>query len=162
MDRRLITLLVLLVVAPLIHAEITNVSQCINVELRRSVLNNINPTNSSTHQTAYLGFIRGMISGDYRTYLFHLTDSVRIEECGTADLHALTPQMMSEFQCFTQSMGYTNHMIKTYCETSTSGVWYVSSLLQSQNGRRIDVSQLDIQFVNTNGEWRVSRWEVDE
>lgn len=81
-----------------------------------------------------------MVSGDYKTYLFHFSDALRIEECGTADLVTLTPQVSDSFRGFVQGMGYSNHVVRAYSETVTGTTWYVSVKLQSQKGARVDVS----------------------
>lgn len=146
-----------------VHAAvITNIVQCLNVELSQSVLDNISSLDCSTPQMSCLGFVKGMVSGDYKTYLFHFSDALRIEECGTADLTTLTPQVSDFFRGFVQGMGYSNHVVRAYSETATGTTWYVSIKLQSQKGARVDVSQMGVRMENSNGAWRITKWDIDE
>ncbi len=79
-----------------------------------------------------------------------------------SELAAVTPQVSDAFRDFVHEMGYSNHVIRAYSETSTGMTWYVSVKLQSRKGERVDVSQMDIRFENCNGAWRITKWNIDE
>ncbi len=163
MARRIMAVLWALEVMTAVNAaEITNVVQCLNVELSQSVLNGISSTDCSTPQTSCIGFIKGMITGDYQTYLLHFSDALRVEGCGTADLTMLPLQSSNAFRDFVHEMGYSNHVVRAYSESSTGMTWYVSVKLQSRKGSRVDTSQMDIRMENINGVWRITKWNVDE
>jgi len=163
MARKIMVVLSALEVMMAVHAaEVTNVVQCLNVELSQSVLNGISSTDCSTPQTSCIGFIKGMITGDYQTYLLHFSDAIRMEECGTADLTALTLQASNAFRDFVHEMGYSNHVIRAYSESSTGMTWYVSVKLQSRKGSRVDISKMDIRMESIFGAWRITEWSVDE
>lgn len=163
MARRIMVVLSALEVMAIVHAaEITNVVQCLNVELSQSVLNNISSTDCSTPQASCLGFLKGMITGDYQAYLLHFSDALCVEGCGTADLAALMPQASNAFRDFVHEMGYSNHVVRAYSEIATGTTWYASIKLQSRKASRVDVSQMNLELENCNGAWRITKWDIDE
>ena len=143
-------------------AQITNVAQCLDTMLTSSVLSEISLTDCSTPQKSFLGFIKGSIEGDYKSFLLHFVDAVRIEECGTANLSEITSDMTNSFYTMVQKFGFSNHIIRAYSESVTGLTWYASVTLQSQKGPMKKTSYMETQLVNTNGEWRISFWDVDE
>lgn len=61
MAKKLMAILSVLEVMATVHAVvITNIVQCLNVELSQSVLNNISSIDCSTPQMSCLGFVKGM------------------------------------------------------------------------------------------------------
>lgn len=163
MARKLMVLMsVVLGVIAMGRAQITNIAQCINVVLTPPVLSEISLTDCSSPQRSFLGFIRGSVVGDYKSYLLHFTDSMRIEECGTSNLSAVTGEMTNDFLSTVQGFGFSNHVVRAYSESTTGLICYVAATLQSQKGLMIKNSYMNAEFVSTNGAWRISSWDVDE
>lgn len=143
-------------------AQITNVAQCIDTVLTPSVLSEISLTDCSTPQKSVLGFIKGSIEGDYKSFLLHFVDDARVEECGTANLSEITAEMTNSFYTMVQEFGFSNHIIRAYSESATGLIWHASVTLQSQKGPMKKTSYMETRLINTNGEWRISSWDVDE
>ena len=162
MVKRLITLFVMFGGMIINADQITNVAQCLDAVLTPSVLSEISLTDCSTPQKSLLGFIKGSIEGDYKSFLLHFVDDARIKECGTANLSEITADMTNGFYMMVKEFGFSNHIIRAYSEAVTGQTWYVSATLQSQKGPMKKTSYMETQLVNTNGEWRISFWDVDE
>ena len=126
------------------------------------VLSNISLTDCSTPQRSFLGFIKSTITGDYISYLRHLTDEGRLHECGITDLANVPAEVTNSFFQTVQSLAFTNHVILAYSEAETNLIWHLNSTMQSQKGAKVKTSYLESQLVHTNGEWRISAWDVDE
>ena len=144
------------------NAQITNVAQCLDVELTSTVLGAMPSFDGTSPQLAFMGFVKGTLNGNYEEFLWHLSDDQRIENCGFSDLSNLTPAMTNNFFDTIASMGFSNHYIRAYSECPTNGGYAVSATMQSRKGPMVKLSNMDLNLVLTNGVWRIVSWEVEE
>lgn len=86
MGKRVITVFVLAWFCLLANATITNITQCLNLELTKERLAEFPDKDNSSPQNCILGFVKGAVCGDYLSFLTPLSDDVRIEETGTSVL----------------------------------------------------------------------------
>lgn len=162
MDKRLTFLLITILSAFTICAQITNVAQCLGIQLSPSMLNEIDPSDCSSSQTSFLGFLKGAISGDLAAFLRPMSDDLRVGECGVANIGDVTIDMTNTFFEIVMQTGFSNHVLSAYSEMETNGCRNLSATLTSQKGQMTKMSQLELRMAETNGEWRITSWDVED
>lgn len=146
----------------MVWAEVTNLAQCVNIELTPSLLGQIPTCDNSTPHTCLLGFIKGAATGDFRSFLWALSDELRMEEAGISDLSLLTSAMTNQFLVFSMECGFSNHVVCAYSEQQTNGVVHASVSIRSQYGPLATTNELKACLQESDGFWRISEWDVDE
>lgn len=141
---------------------ITNLSQCVGQVIDSEVLSRMPSLDNSTPEHAVLGFIKGALTGNYRAHLFPLLDELRLESAGVADLAMLQPAQTDEFFREVNSMGFTNHVLLACNVTTSNTTKHVVTRMRSVKGMMQKDSAVRYTLVSTNGEWRISFWDVDE
>ncbi|MBR4611894.1 MAG: hypothetical protein IKO40_04170 [Kiritimatiellae bacterium] len=162
MDKRLTFLLITILSTFTICAQITDVSQCLDIQLSPSILNDIDPSDCSSSQTAFLGFLKGSVSGDLVAFLRPMSDDLRVGECGVANIDDVTIDMTNNFFAVVMQTGFSNHVLVAYSEVETNGCRNLSATLSSQRGQMTKMSQLALRMAETNGEWKITSWDVED
>lgn len=145
-----------------VHGEITNALQCINVRLTQNVLSEFSFRDNSTVSRAFLGFVRGSVEGDFVSFLKPMSDGLRIEEAGCANLLNISSNDVARFSQFVRDAGFTNNLISAYNEFSTNGNVGVNATMVSRCGPMVKTNDMVMVFCHTNSEWRITYWDVDE
>ena len=161
MAKRVIIVLVWTVLCLSANA-ITNVTQCLNVELTAAQLVEFPDKDNSSPQACILGFVKGAIDGDYISFLTPLSDEIRIKEIGTSNLSLVASSMTNQFHEFVTSAGFSNHVIRAYTEVISNNTVYAKSFIQSRCGmlnKTNEVRTIIRQFGNS---WRIVEWDVEE
>lgn len=143
-------------------AEITNVQQCINVELTPSILSQIPDMDCTTPQASVLGFVKGVVTGNFLTFLWPLSDAVRVRESGVSDLSLVTPSMTNQFLEFVSDSGFSNHFVCAYSEIQTNGAVHATISVRSRSGLLVKTNDVKTILQTSNGLWRIVEWDVDE
>lgn len=162
MGKRLIIVGASVIIAWPISAQITNVTQCLNIPLSPSILETIDSFDCSTSQTSFLGFVKGAITGDFKSFLRPMSDELRIEECGFSDLDCVSSTMTNDFYNIVLQMGFSNHVLSAFSEINTNDYRLLSGMLQSQKGLMTKASKIELRMMETNGEWRIYQWDVED
>ena len=142
--------------------DITNVWQCINLELTDDVLDSFPSDATSSVQNCALAFVKGSVTGDLKTFALPFSDEIRSSEFGIADLNNIPAALTNEFSTLMASISNCTTRLISYSETNSNGVFKVNLNLQRQ-GRgynRAEMARLDI--VQTNAAWRIVNWDIDE
>lgn len=143
-------------------ADVTNLAQCVNAELTPALLAQIPSCDNSTPQTCLLGFIKGAATGDFRAFLWALSDERRMEEAGMSDLSLLTSAMTNDFLEFSMACGFSNHFILAYSEQQTNGAVRANVSIRSQYGSLVTTNELKANLQELDGGWRIIEWDADE
>ena len=141
---------------------ITNIVQCVGVELTPSCLDEFPDRDNTTSQNCLLGFVRGSIVGDYISFLTPLSDAVRMDEFGVLGLEDVTPAMTNTFYKFVASAGFSNHVVCAYSETATNDTIYAMTAIRSQCGLMVKTNELQTIIKQSGNAWRIIQWDVDE
>lgn len=143
-------------------ASITNLDQCVGVELYGPVVQTLPAYDNSTAERAVLGFLRGTITGDYRMHLTPMCNTLRVENVGRVDLDALSDAQTNAFYQSVHEMEVTSHVVKATSSLVTGSNATISATLRSVGGRMVKTTELRFSIAHTNGEWRIVSWDVDE
>lgn len=152
----------LYVCCPSCLAVITNVVQCVNVELTTSILNEFPNMDNSTPHSVVLGFLKGMITGDYQLYLCPLSDDLRKDDSGTSDLSIVSQSKINQFHDFSIAQGFSNHVVRSFSQVSSNRVVTAHLLMSSRCGALYKTNDLSVVMETFNGNWRITQWDVDE
>ena len=143
-------------------AAITNIVQCLNLELTTDRLSQFPSCDNSNPQNALLGFVRGSITGDYLSFLMPLSDAARVEEVGVSDLSQVTPSMTNQFYTFVISTGFSNHVVCAYSEIATNNIVQSTTFIRSRCGLMNKTNELQTTIQQIDGSWRIVKWDVEE
>ena len=134
MAKRIMTSCICALLCLSAYAAITNIVQCLNLELTADRLAQFPFRDNSNPQNSLLGFVRGSITGDYISFLTPLSDAVRVDETGVSDLSQVTPSMTNQFYTFVTSSGFSNHVVCAYSEVATNGAICSKIFIRSRCG----------------------------
>ena len=141
---------------------ITNISQCMNTNLRSDVLGMF-PTNATcSGQNCVLAFVKGSVNGDLKTFASPFSDQIRFSEFGVPNLESIPTAVSNEFSALMSSITNCTSKVIAYSETTNNGLIKANITLHRQgvNYNRAEVSHLDI--AQTNNAWCIINWGVDE
>lgn len=141
---------------------VTNLSQCIGIELTPAVLSEFPERDNSTPETCMLGFVKGVVTGDLPLFLAPLSDELRAEEAGVSALSMLTPAMTNDFRNFVLGEAFSNHVVRSCAETVSGGEATIRFSMESQSGVLVKTGEMRATLSETGGEWRITEWDVDE
>lgn len=161
MDKRLTIFLASCLLA-LFGEGYTNLVDCIGIRFTAANVISLPDSDNSSPDCAVMGFFRGIISGDYRRYLQAMSDELRINECGSAELDSLAGGVTNDFRRLVGAMGYTNHMILACSSLQTNGVAHVSAKVRSACIKMTKTSYLQFTLNRFCSEWRIVSWDVEE
>ena len=162
MAKRLMAFCVCMLLCLSACAAITNIGQCLNLELTTDRLSQFPSCDNSNPQNALLGFVRGSITGDYLSFLMPLSDAARVEEVGVSDLSQVTPSMTNQFYTFVISTGFSNHVVCAYSEIATNNIVQSTTFIRSRCGLMNKTNELQTTIQQIDGSWRIVKWDVDE
>ena len=141
---------------------ITNISQCMNVNLTSEVLATF-PTNAtSSAQNCVLAFVKGSVNGDLKTFASPFSEQIRSSEFGVPNLDSIPASVSNEFSTLMLSISNCTSKVIAYGETTNNGLVRANITIHRQgaNYNRAEVSHLDM--AQTNNAWRIINWDVDE
>ena len=162
MAKRIMTSFVCALLCFTACATITNIAQCLNLELTAACLSQFPFRDNSNPQNSLLGFVRGSLTGDYLSFLTPLSDAMRVDEAGVSDLAQVTPSMTNQFYAFVTSAGFSNHVVCAYCEIMTNGAIRSKTFIRSQRGLMTKTNEVQTVIRQIDGSWRIVEWDVDE
>ena len=162
MAKRIMVVFIFMLLCLPVFAAITNIVQCLNMELTEARLSEFPFRDNSTPQNSLLGFVRGAITGDYLSFLTPLSDAVRVEETGVSDLSQVTQGMINQFYTFVVSSGFSNHVVRAYSEVFTSDTIIMKTKIQSRRGMMNKINEVQTTMRQIGGVWRIVNWDVDE
>ena len=143
-------------------AAITNIVQCLNLELTVDRLSQFPFRDNSNPQNSLLGFVRGSITGDYISFLTPLSDAARVDEAGVSDLSQVTPSMTNQFYTFVALSGFSNHVVCAYSEVVTNSTICAKTFIRSRCGLMNKTNELQTTIQQIDGSWRIVEWDVEE
>ena len=162
MDKRIMVIFICMLLCLSAFAAITNIVQCLNIELTEERLSEFPFRDNSTPQNSLLGFVRGAITGDYLSFLMPLSDAVRVEETGVSDLSQVTQDMTNQFYTFVISSGFSNHVVCAYSEVFTNDTIIMRTGIRSRRGMMNKMNEVQTTMRKIGGTWRIINWDVDE
>lgn len=141
---------------------VTNIEQCVGVELTESVLATFPVCDTSTRQNCVLGFVKGVVAGDAICFLVPMSDDLRQEEFGVTNVSQITSAMSSEFHDFVVASGFSNHVVCAYSETVTNDLFDVAIHLSSCKGDVCKTNEAHLAIRQIDDSWRIVGWEIEE
>ena len=162
MAKRIMTSCVCVLLCFTACATITNIVQCLNLELTADRLSQFPFRDNSTPQNSLLGFVRGSITGDYLSFLTPLSDAVRVDEADVSDLSQVTQSMISQFHTFVTSSGFSNHVVCAYSEIATNNTIRSKIYIRSRRALMNKTNEVQTVMQQIDGSWRIIEWDVDE
>lgn len=162
MAKRMTTLYVCAALSLTTCPTITNILQCLDLQLTSERLAEFPVRDNSTPQNCLLGFLNGSITGDYLTFLTPFSDAVRGEEAGVSDLSQVTSSMTNQFLTLVSSAGFSNHVVRAYSEVISNNTIYATTLVQSQCGLLNKTNEIHTVMQKLGNSWRITFWDVDE
>ena len=142
--------------------DITNISQCINMNLTPAVLDRF-PTNStSTAQNCVLAFVKGSVTGELKTFASPFSDEIRALEFGLSSLDSIPASVSNEFSMLMSSITNCTSKVISYTEITNNSLIKANITLHrhGDNYNRSEVVHLDMS--QTNNVWNIINWDVDE
>jgi len=143
-------------------AQITNVTQCVDMELTDAVLAQFPEQDNSSCHNCLLGFLKGLVQGDYLSFLIPLSDELRAEESGSADLASVSPSAIGEFHDFITDMAFSNHVVYSFSENVADGLVHAVMSIRSQRGTVVRTGKILMNVQQTNGTWRIVEWDAEK
>ena len=141
---------------------ITNINQCININLTSDVLDRFPTNTTSTVQNCVLAFVKGSVTGDLKTFASPFSDEIRALEFGISRLDTIPVSASNEFSVLMSSVSNCTSKVIVYTEITNNSLIKANIILhrQGDNYNRNEVVRLDIS--QTNNIWRIVCWDVDE
>ena len=162
MAKRIMVICICVLLCLSAFAAITNIVQCLNLELTGERLSEFPFRDNSTPQNSLLGFVRGAITGDYLSFLTPLSDAARVDEAGVSDLSQVTQTMTNQFCTFVTSSGFSNHVVCAHSEVFTNDTIIMKTDIRSRHGLMNKTNEVQTTIRQIGGEWRIINWDVYE
>lgn len=143
-------------------ASITNLQDVININLTSNNLERLPVRDLTTPDTAFLGFTRGLLQGNFTNYLYCLTPELQLEAIGTTNLALVTTQQCESFALDSLELQYTNHVLTVAQLTNINSKVMIYAQMISARVGRVDNEAMKVFFSPTNGIWKISSWDVEK
>lgn len=162
MSKRVMVVSICALLCQTLFATITNIAQCLNLELTAERLSQFPFRDNSTPQNSLLGFVRGSITGDYLSFLTPLSDSARVDEAGVSDLSQVTQYMTDRFYTFVVASGFSNHVVCAHSEVTSNDTIVLKTSIHSRRGLMNKTNEVQTIMRQIGGSWRIVNWDVSE
>jgi hypothetical protein len=97
--------------------------------------------------------------GHLNDFLSLFTDAFAESEFGVVNKGAFTNEDALDFQQFFNDSSVTNKVLASYSCAVSGGVAQVSAAINLQTQSRIVTENFDMGFIQTNGIWKIYRWQ---
>lgn len=162
MAKRMTVFLAAVLAGTHVFGAVTNLSQCVGIELTAAVLAEFPERDNSSPEACVLGFVKGSVSGDFSVFLTPLSDDLREEEAGVSDLSMLTPAMTNDFLAFVTGAAFSNHVVQSHSAAVSQNEATVEFSMCSQSGMLVKTNRMQATLLGTGNEWRITAWDVDD
>jgi len=143
------------------QAQTTNIQELLNVELTPQIVQSFPRRDATSPECVFLGFFRGAFLGDYKDFLFHFTDSNRLESVGTTNLDAISASSTNRFYGNALSREFTNMMFISFSKTNIQGSIRVVSNIHSKRGIIESTEPCILDLTITNETWKIKTFYED-
>lgn len=158
-----ILILIMVMSSSLVWGEdITNINQCLNINLTAEVLCRFPSNPTSTVQNCVLTLVKGSVSGDLGIFVSPFSPEIRSSEFGISDLDNIPGLLRNEFSALMTSVTNCTSRVVSYNETTSNGAARVSMVLHRQGIGYNRAESLHLDIASTNNFWRIVNWDVDE
>lgn len=142
--------------------EVTNVFPYVSQPLTENVLQTFPRCSNVTVSSAFLGFVRGSVTGDLISFLSPMSDELRLERVGCSTLEGISTNAVTAFSQFVREGGFTNVFLSAYAEIPTNGNVLVKTTMVSSTGSMVKTNNMALVFGLVGAEWRITAWDVEE
>jgi hypothetical protein len=144
------------------QAQTTNIQELLNVELTPQIVQDFPRRDATSPECVFLGFFRGAFLGDYKDFLFHFTDSNRLESAGTTNLDAISEAYTHRFLANALTISFTNIMLKSFCLTNMQGHTRIISDVYSKKGILERTEPYILDLTSTNETWKIETFHESD